>query len=117
LSPNWRLKDHVSERGQLATSVDWGPRERAINPLRALVRGDSNDVVRDAAADALGHIGPAALSAAPDLMASALELRFPETALRALAMLGPSVIPYVLPWLDETVDKVASITATRISDR
>jgi hypothetical protein len=38
-------------------------------------------------------------------MAAALDLRFPKTALHALAMLGPKVIPYVLPWLDETVDK------------
>jgi HEAT repeat protein len=76
----------------------------AVPALRMLLRTDPDENVQEAAARALGNIGPPALVAAPDLMEAALRLERPKSALDALPKLGPGVIPILLPWLDETID-------------
>lgn len=78
----------------------------AVDALRAILRHDPS-VHGEAAVVALGDIGPTALSAAPDLMDAAFVPRLARQALEALSRLGPGVIVYILPWLDEPHDQFA----------
>ena len=72
----------------------------AIDPLRAATRDDWF-IIRAAAVRALGSIGPAALGAAPDVMARWTDREVSaHDIVTALNGLGPRVMPQLVPYLD-----------------
>ncbi|MBD3174246.1 MAG: hypothetical protein GF320_03630 [Armatimonadia bacterium] len=86
----------------------------AIEPLAAATANESDEVA-EAAAQALGEYGPAAVHVAPVLLAEVARHRDLRTdAIKeALAAMGPGVTPYLLPALGQP-DSPAHATAVEL---
>lgn len=79
-----------------------GPTAAVSTPIVARLLESDDPHLRRAAADCLARFGPSAVSAGPALSDRVLleeEVEVRDSALTALARLGPTMLPRVQPWL------------------